>query len=92
MQTVYHAENIIDAHLVKDYLEQDDIPVFIAGEHLVGGVGQLPARDFVRVTVPDSFAETAAPRVREAAAMLSDARECSDDEPTGDPGTTPSMA
>lgn len=80
MHTVYRAESIVDAHLVKDYLEQADIPVFIAGEYLTGGVGQLPARDFLHVTVPDSYAQAAAPLVAEMVAMLSDARDAIKDE------------
>ncbi|HET7299250.1 MAG TPA: DUF2007 domain-containing protein, partial [Oleiagrimonas sp.] len=36
MHTVYHAETLIDAHLVKDYLEQAGVPAFIAGEYLTG--------------------------------------------------------
>jgi len=47
MRIAYHAETLIDAHLVKDALERAEIPAFIAGEFLTGAVGQLPARDFV---------------------------------------------
>jgi len=31
MHIVYHAESLIDAHLVKNALEQAEIPAFIAG-------------------------------------------------------------
>lgn len=70
MRVVYHAEGIVDAHLVKDALEQAGVPAFINGEYLIGGVGQLPARDFLTVSVPDVFVETADPVVREITAML----------------------
>ena len=70
MRTVYRAEGIVDAHLVKDALEQADIPAFISGEHLIGGVGQLPARDFLTVSVPDVCVEAAGPVVREITDML----------------------
>lgn len=70
MRVVYHAEGIVDAHLVKDALEQAGVPCFINGESLIGGVGQLPARDFLTVSVPDVFLEAAAPVVREITAML----------------------
>lgn len=53
MQTAYRAESIIDAQIVKDALEDAGIPAFVAGAALVGGIGQLPARDFIRVLVPD---------------------------------------
>lgn len=70
MRTVYHAEGIVDAHLVKDALEQAGIPAFVNGEYLIGGMGQLPARDFLTVSVPDVAVEAAAPVVREITEML----------------------
>lgn len=92
MQTVYHAESLVDAHLVKDYLEQAEIPVFIAGEYLTGGVGQLPARDFLAVQVPDSCVEAAAPLVEEVAAMLAEARDNAQERGADDPGMLPSVS
>ena len=74
MRIVYRAENLVDAHLVKDVLDQAGIPCFINGEYLIGGIGQLPARDFLAVSVPDVCVEAAEPRVREVAAMLNQAR------------------
>ena len=74
MRIVYRAENLVDAHLVKDALDRADIPAFISGEYLIGGVGQLPARDFISVSVPDVCVEAAEPRVREIMEMLNDAR------------------
>jgi hypothetical protein len=74
MRTVYHAENLIDAHLAKDMLEQAGIPAFIAGEYLTGGIGQLPARDLIAVMVPDSSVEEASRRVRELESVLAEAR------------------
>jgi hypothetical protein len=70
MRVVYHAESIVDAHLVKDALEQAGIPSFVSGEHLIGGVGQLPARDFLAVSVPEVCVEAAEPVVREMDEML----------------------
>jgi hypothetical protein len=70
MQVVYHAENIVDAHLVKDALDHAGIPCFINGEFLTGGIGQLPARDFLTVSVPDNFVDEAGQVVREVEAML----------------------
>lgn len=70
MRIVYHAEGIVDAHLVKDALEGAGIPAFINGEYLIGGVGQLPARDFIAVGVPDVFVEAAGPVVQEITKML----------------------
>jgi hypothetical protein len=70
MRTVYHAEGIVDAHLVKDALEQAGIPAFVNGEYLIGGMGQLPARDFLTVSVPDVAVEAAVPVVREVTDLL----------------------
>ena len=54
MHIAYHAESLIDAHLVKDALERAGIPAFVSGEYLTGGVGQLPAIDYVAVMVPEA--------------------------------------
>lgn len=74
MHTVYHADNLFDAHLVKDALEHAEIPAFIAGEHLIGGVGQLPALDYLAVMVPEAGVAAAEGVVREVSAQLAEAR------------------
>ncbi|KGM56666.1 hypothetical protein N799_02835 [Lysobacter arseniciresistens ZS79] len=55
MKVVYDAANIIDAHLVRHALEAAEIPVFLKGEALVGGMGELPLFGVVQVCVPDVF-------------------------------------
>jgi hypothetical protein len=70
MRIVNHAEGIVDAHLVKDALENAGVPAFVNGEYLIGGMGQLPARDFITVSVPEIFADDAGPVVREITEML----------------------
>lgn len=52
MQTVYEAENLLDAHLVKGALEQQGIPAYVAGEYLTGALGELPTMGLVAVMVP----------------------------------------
>ncbi|RZA33555.1 MAG: DUF2007 domain-containing protein [Lysobacteraceae bacterium] len=59
MQVVYRANNLIEAHLAKHALENADIPVFIFGESLLGGAGELPLFGVLRVCVPDPFVEAA---------------------------------
>lgn len=54
MEAVYAANNLIDAYLVRHALEQAGIPVYIRGEALVGGIGELPACGLVAVCVPPS--------------------------------------
>lgn len=63
MQIVYRAANIIDANLVKGALDQAGVPAFVAGEYLVGGMGQLPMSDLVHVMVADVDVERARPLV-----------------------------
>ena len=65
MQVVYRANNLIEAHLAKHALEGVDIPVFIFGESLLGGAGELPLFGVLRVCVPDDFVEDAAACLRE---------------------------
>lgn len=75
MHIAYRAESLIDAHLVKDALERAEIPAFVTGEYLTGGVGQLPAMDYVAVMVPESAREAAAAVVGEVARALAEARQ-----------------
>ena len=86
MHTVYHAENLFDAHLVKDALEHAEIPAFISGEYLTGGVGQLPAMDYIAVMVPESAAPAARAIVREIEANLAEARVAIDELKDADDG------
>jgi Putative prokaryotic signal transducing protein len=78
MRIAYRAESLIDAHLVKDALEREEIPAFIAGEYLTGAVGQLPAIDYVAVMVPECSAEAADAIVRQLEAQLAEARAAVD--------------
>lgn len=90
MHIVYRAENLFDAHLVKDALEADGIPAFIAGEYLTGAVGQLPAMDYMAVMVPESSLAIASGIVGEVEARLSEARQAiADDDLPDDPLTMP---
>lgn len=59
MQTIYQASNGVEAHMLKNMLEQEDIPAFIEGEYLQGGVGDLPAHNLVRLVVAEADAERA---------------------------------
>ncbi|MEO5829832.1 MAG: DUF2007 domain-containing protein [Rhodanobacter sp.] len=80
MHTAYRAENLFDAHLVKDALEAVGIPAFIAGEYLTGAVGQLPAMDYIAVMVPESAQVDANAIVAEVEAQLSEARQVMRDD------------
>ncbi|MGF6494443.1 hypothetical protein ABIE56_002639 [Luteibacter sp. 621] len=74
MRIAYHAQSLIDAHLVRDALEQGGIPAFVSGEYLTGAMGELPVMGLVSVMVPDSAAEAAEGIVRAVDARLAEAR------------------
>jgi len=86
MRTIYEAESIIDAMLVKHALEHEGIPAFVAGAHLAGAIGELPMQGLIRVQVPDS-AEDEASRI---VAELDLGREAPDDAQAWDPDAVPS--
>ncbi|MCB1600308.1 MAG: DUF2007 domain-containing protein [Lysobacterales bacterium] len=71
MRSVYQAENIIDAQLVKDALESAGIPAFITGAALTGAMGELPVMGLIEVQVPDSAVDAAQPVVAEIDEWLS---------------------
>ena len=68
MQVVYEANDLIDAQLTRGALVDAGIPAFVLGEHLVGGLGELPAAGLLRVCVPDA----AWPEARAFLALLAD--------------------
>lgn len=65
MQIVYNAENLIDANLVRDLLEQAGIKSFVNGEYLSGAMGELPAHGLVTVSVSDPDQEKASAVIQE---------------------------
>jgi len=54
MHKVYESSTALEAHIVKNLLETEDIPSRIDGEQLQGGVGILQAIGIVRVMVEDT--------------------------------------
>lgn len=56
MITVYHANTSLEAHMIKNMLEQQGIVAEIQGEHLQGGIGELQAMGLVKVLVEDNAA------------------------------------
>jgi hypothetical protein len=51
MRIVYNEANSIEAHMVKNMLEQQEIPAYIHGEHLQSGAGELPMGRLVKVRI-----------------------------------------
>lgn len=89
---VYRAANAIEAHLLKGMLEQSGIQVWLAGERLGAGVGELPANVIeVELRVPRRDAPAARRLIEayEARAGANDihsgwqCRMCSEQNPQG---------
>lgn len=53
MKTLYQAANAIEAHMLSDLLRQQGIAAQVLGEHLQGGVGELPAAGLIRLVVDE---------------------------------------
>lgn len=53
MRNIYEAANTIEANLLKGLLEQEGIEVFINGEYLQGGIGELPVSGIVTLSVEE---------------------------------------
>lgn len=51
MKSVFSAQHSIEAHLVKGMLESYGIEAMVAGDHLQGGIGELPAFGVCEVKV-----------------------------------------
>ncbi len=80
MRVVYEAANVIDAHLVRHALEDAGLPVFLRGEALVGGMGELPLFGVVAVCVPEA-AVPAAKEIVAALPIVTRSADLSDDSP-----------
>ena len=65
MQRIYDANDLIEAHIVKGMLEQQNIDVYIGGYYLQGGIGELPASGNVSIWVADEQIEQAIEIIKE---------------------------
>ncbi|MGM0564687.1 MAG: DUF2007 domain-containing protein [Pseudomonadota bacterium] len=59
MVVVYSGSSALESHMVLNLLHSYGIEGQIEGEHLQGGVGELPAMDIVRVLVENAEADRA---------------------------------
>jgi len=74
VKIVYQAENIIDANLVKNALDQEGISSFIGGQYLTGAAGELPPLALVNVMVAEIDWLQARPIAERIDAALSERR------------------
>lgn len=79
MRVVYEAANVIDAHLVRQALENAGLLAWVRGEALTGGIGELGVFGLVAVMVPDDCA-IAAREVVEALQLGEPSHALQDDE------------
>ena len=80
MKIVYRAENIIDANLVKNALEHDNIPAFVSGQYLTGAMGELPPMSLVNVMVSEIDWEQACVIAQRVDADLAEFRAAPDSD------------
>jgi len=59
MVSVYTAQSVTDAHLIKGLLESEGISALVYGGDLQGGIGELPVMGLITVRVSESFAAQA---------------------------------
>lgn len=74
MKIVYEAANIIDANLVKNALDSENIVAFVGGQYLTGAAGELPVAGLVNVMVATSDWPRARSIVEHIDAALSERR------------------
>lgn len=79
MKIVYRAENIIDANLVKNALEHEEIPAFVSGQYLTGAIGELPPMSLINVMVSEIDWERACQIAERVDADLAEFRAAPDD-------------
>jgi hypothetical protein len=65
MKCAYEAANGVEAHMIANLLEQQRLLTRIDGEHLAGGIGDLPAMGLVRVMVNEDDFDRAREIIRE---------------------------
>lgn len=86
MQIVHHAADPIQAHLVRHALEAEGIVVFVLGESLLGGVGELPAGSFIQLAVPESQVQAAQAVLRELPMLAGEPAAAVSDEADAEDG------
>jgi len=85
VKIVYQAENIIDAHLVKNALDHAGIAAFVSGQYLTGAAGELPPMALVNVMVAEADWPAARPIAERIDAALAERRSQSDGDWLPDP-------
>lgn len=82
MQRIYEPRDLLEAQMLTGMLADEGIEVFVAGGHLVGAVGELPAIGLLGLMVADHDAAQA----QQLIAAYNGALPLPEDEPQSYPG------
>lgn len=81
MKIIYHAADIVEAHIVAGLLQSHGIDAHVGGHYLQGGVGGLPLQGLAIVQVHDDDCQAAQSVIEdyEQSAALQGNQEASDE-------------
>ncbi|MNT07592.1 hypothetical protein D3C72_1423050 [compost metagenome] len=82
MQRVYEPQDLIEAELLVGMLASEGVAAHLAGGHLLGAIGELPACGLLGLLVEDEDAERASRLI----AAYNTAQPLPGDEPVSYPG------
>ena len=82
MQRIYEPQDLLEAELLLGMLASEGVEAHLAGRHLLGAVGELPALGLLGLLVEDEDAE----RARRLIAAYNAAAPLPGEEPDGFPG------
>ena len=82
MQRIYEPQDLLEAELLLGMLASEGVAAHLAGRHLLGAVGELPALGLLGLLVEDEEAE----RARRLIAAYNAAAPLPGEEPDGFPG------
>ncbi|AMR68005.1 MULTISPECIES: putative signal transducing protein [Pseudomonadaceae] len=82
MQRIYEPQDLLEAELLLGMLASEGVEAHLAGRHLLGAVGELPALGLLGLLVEDEEAE----RARRLIAAYNAAAPLPGEEPDGFPG------
>ena len=82
MQRIYEPQDLLEAELLLGMLASEGVEAHLAGRHLLGAVGELPALGLLGLLVEDEEAD----RARRLIAAYNAAAPLPGEEPDGFPG------
>ena len=59
MQRIYEPQDMLEAEMLLGMLASEGVTVHLAGQHLLGGIGELPVCGLLGLLVADDEAERA---------------------------------